>query len=90
MSGWTPISGEGPFGKGTGVDSGRSSEPAGGKGQTGKGLAKWRLQGGGHGQWDAQQRERVYRSTESGVLWGAGRRNQRWADRRDNNKLSWN
>ena len=34
--GWTPIPGEGPSGKDPGVGSGRSSEPAGGAGQTGE------------------------------------------------------
>ena len=79
----------GPLGKGPGVSSGRSSEPAGGTGQTEKGGAEGRLQGGDHRQRNAQQRERVYHSTESGVLWDARRRNQRRANRGDSSIFSW-
>ena len=83
LYGWTPIPGEGPFGKGPGVGSWRSSEPAGGTGQTEKGWAEGRLQGGGHRKWDAQQRGGGYHSTESGALRGARRQNKRRANRRD-------
>ena len=46
MQSWTLIPGEGPFGRGPGVSSGRSPEPAGGTEQTGKGRAEGRPQGG--------------------------------------------
>ena len=84
---WTPIPGEGPLGKGPGVGSGRSSEPAGGTGQTGKGVGERAPTGGDHGQGGAQQRERDYHSTDCGVLRGARSRNQRRADRGDNNNF---
>ena len=56
---WKPIPVEGPLGKGPGVGSGRSSEPARGTGQTGKRVGERAPTGKDHGQWGAQQRESV-------------------------------
>ena len=55
----------------------------------GKGVSRRAPTGGDHRQRNTQQRERVYHSTESGVLWDVRRRNQRRANRRDSSNFSW-
>ena len=69
---WTPIPGEGPLGKGPGVGSGRSSEPAGGTGQTGKkGGRKGAYRGGPRTRGCTATRERLSQYRLRGI---AGRK----------------